>query len=268
MTGERPATDYLIGLMSVTFRQLDIEQVVDLAAEQGIDTIGWTGDVHVPLGDSAAAVRAARLCRDAGLAIEGYGTYWRATGEEDPRPWLDTAVTLGAPRVRVWAGSSGSTETDDQGRRGVAERLAEAADEAADRGLEVALEFHRNTLTDTAESTDALLAEIATRRDRSGPPVASYWQPRPGVDLAVATTELDTLGRRLAGLHVFSWDADARRLPFESGAAFWSEVFLALPRQLDRWPLMLEFVREDAVPQLATDLASLRRLLATLSPPS
>ena len=36
------------GLCSVTFRELDAERVVELAAEAGLACVEWAGDVHVP----------------------------------------------------------------------------------------------------------------------------------------------------------------------------------------------------------------------------
>ena len=51
----------------------------------------------------------------AGLVVAAYGSYYRV-GHDDPAPFesvLDTAVELGAPLVRIWAGRSGSAEADD-----------------------------------------------------------------------------------------------------------------------------------------------------------
>ena len=39
------------GLLSVTFRHLPFERIIELAAEAGLDGIEWGGDVHVPPGD-------------------------------------------------------------------------------------------------------------------------------------------------------------------------------------------------------------------------
>jgi len=66
--------------------------------------IEWGGDVHVPTGDLAGAREVAARCGDAGIAVEAYGSYFRASGEFGPV--LETAVALGAPRVRVRAGVS------------------------------------------------------------------------------------------------------------------------------------------------------------------
>ena len=46
-----------IGLVSVSFRGLAPEAIIDLAAECGLGGVEWGGDVHVPCGDLRRAVR-------------------------------------------------------------------------------------------------------------------------------------------------------------------------------------------------------------------
>ena len=65
------------GLTSITFRQLDRGEIIDLVAKAGLDGIEWGGDIHVPHGDLDAAVSAARCTRDAGLEVSSYGSYYR-----------------------------------------------------------------------------------------------------------------------------------------------------------------------------------------------
>ena len=50
------------GLCSVTFRQLRVDQIIDLAAESGIAGIEWGADVHVPVGELDTAGDVARRC--------------------------------------------------------------------------------------------------------------------------------------------------------------------------------------------------------------
>lgn len=97
------------GLVSVTFRKLDVASVVSLAAEAGLTSIEWGADVHVPVGDSGAAAVARKLCAEAGLEISSYGSYYRAdTDVGEFESVVTTAVALGAPSIRVWAGRVGS----------------------------------------------------------------------------------------------------------------------------------------------------------------
>src|SRR5262245_16795172 len=112
------------GLVSVTFRQLGPGEIIALAVEHGMRAIEWGGDVHVPVGDLVVAREVGRWCVDAGIIVEAYGSYYRGIG--DFAPVLETALALGAPRIRVWAGELGSAEEGDRGV--VVEALRRAAE--------------------------------------------------------------------------------------------------------------------------------------------
>ena len=71
------------GLVSITFRQLTPEQIVDLVAETGLAAIEWGGDVHVPHGEVAPARDVRRRTEEAGLIVASYGSYLRV-GHDDP----------------------------------------------------------------------------------------------------------------------------------------------------------------------------------------
>ena len=45
----------MTGLTSITFRQLTVEQIVELVQQSGLDGIEWGGDVHVKPGEEALA---------------------------------------------------------------------------------------------------------------------------------------------------------------------------------------------------------------------
>lgn len=236
------------GLVSVTFRQLSAARIVRLAAEHGMAAIEWGGDVHVPVGETAVARSVARWCADAGIAVEAYGSYYRGTG--DFEPVLATALALGAPRIRVWAGSVGSAEQPD--RTAVTEDLRQVADEAAAEGVEIAVEYHANTLTDTLASARRLFADV--------PELRAYWQP------PVGSTEADALAAVPAldpvAAHVFSWAPDGSRLPLAARASLWEPVldlFADLPGTRHA---LLEFVADDDPDVFAADAATLRDWLS------
>jgi len=111
------------GLVSITFRELPPEQIISLATEAGLGSIEWGGDVHVPHGDLKSAQRVARLTADAGLEVSAYGSYYRAAGRQstgvDFESVYKTALALGAPIIRVWAGGVGSSRADAAVREAV-----------------------------------------------------------------------------------------------------------------------------------------------------
>ena len=241
------------GLVSVTFRQLAVEEVVEVADQAGLAAIEWGGDIHVPLGDLPAARKARALCEDRGLAIAAYGSYLRAgsVDREEIRTAVTTAVELGAPRIRVWAGTVGTAEAGVGDRMAVTRGLAELADVAAASGIEIALEFHRNTLTDEVDSTITLLLDVGA------PNLTTYWQPPVDLDDAECLEQLEALMPWLSTVHVFSWWPSNNRLPLAARESLWRPVLdrlAAEPREINA---LLEFVADDSVTQLTTDAADL-----------
>ncbi|MFC4855566.1 sugar phosphate isomerase/epimerase family protein [Actinophytocola glycyrrhizae] len=234
------------GLVSVTFRQLSPAEIVSLVVDAGLEAIEWGGDVHVPAGDFRTARDVRARCADNGIAIEAYGSYYRADG--DFGPVLATALALGAPRIRVWAGTKGSAGQPD--RAAVVEDLRAVAALAGGEGVEVAVEYHADTLTDTLDSALALFEEV--------PALKSYWQPPVGAtvdDALAAVPALDPVA-----VHVFSWTDDGTRLPLAAREPLWRPVLAALPA--DRHAL-LEFVRADSPTTFLQDATTLHTWLKT-----
>ena len=245
------------GLVSITLRQLHPDRVVALAAMAGLTGIEWGGDVHVPHGDLAAAAKVAGLTERSGLAVSAYGSYYRLghPGELDQRAVVASAARLGAPAIRVWAGRQGSAESDAGYRAAVRDDALALAGLAADAGITLVLEYHRNTLTDTRASTADLLAELR------GAGVRALWQPQPERSLAENAEDLRVLLPDLANLHVFAWTPDRSRLPLSAHREQW-EAWLAVAAQApgDRWA-SLEFVPGDDPVQVLTDAVTLHHVL-------
>jgi sugar phosphate isomerase/epimerase len=240
------------GLVSVTFRDRGVPEIIDLMGECGLRAVEWAGDAHVPAGDLVAAERTRVRCAAAGIAVAAYGSYYRA-GHSDPAelgPVLDTAALVGAPLVRVWAGRLGSAESTSDHRALVTARLRAAGDAARERGLRLALEYHPNTLTDTLESTRRLLREL------DHPAVVPYWQPRGDQSVSSAMTQIRALLPEVPTAHVFSW-GPAERLPLADRGDLWQPVLAELAADGVTRHALLEFVAGDDPDALRRDAATL-----------
>jgi sugar phosphate isomerase/epimerase len=171
-------------------------------------------------------------------------------------PILETAVELGAPTIRVWAGKRGSDASDAAYWAQVVEDSQHIAQLAAETGLTVAFEFHANTLTDTNTSAKSLLEAV------SHPSIASYWQPPRGSALAYNLAGLDAVMPWLLHIHVFNWHVTTgERLPLADGAPVWACYLEKVASTGRDHFAMIEFVRDDAVASFEHDAATLKQWL-------
>ena len=232
------------GLVSITFRNLSPAALVEKAVASGLACVEWGGDVHVPHGELDTARAVGCLTRTRGLEVSAYGSYY-ALGESEQLGLsftrvLESAVALGAPVIRVWAGKKGSAEADAAYRETVARDALRIADLSQREGVSIAYEFHSGSLTDTASSARALLDATAH------PAIFTLWQPPNGRTEEECLEGLELVISRLSHVHAFHWWPDAaHRLPLAEGAARWRR-YLSFLRSAGKNPdVLLEFVPGD-----------------------
>jgi Xylose isomerase-like TIM barrel len=235
------------GVCSVTLRSAGVAQTLAAAAGAGLAAIEWGGDIHVPPGDTRWAAQVGAATRAAGLAVASYGSYHRFGAGEEFGPVLAAATALGAPRIRVWAGRTGSAQTTAAERDRLVRAVREAADRAAGAGIGLAFEFHAGTLTDTAASARALVEEVAHAA------VRCYWQPPVGAPADAAVAGLDLLLDLVVAVHAFSWWPGKQRLPLTARADLWRAVLARLAGRARPTDVLLEFVAGDSAAALRRD---------------
>lgn len=248
------------GMVSATFRGKPAEEIIRLCGEAKLQAVEWSENSHVMPGDEEGSAELYRRTSEAGLAIAAYGSYYRLGQNENPeevfRRSLDSAAALHAPIIRVWAGDKPSAQVEDPERRKIAKEAALLGKMAAEKGIKVAFEWHRNTLTDTNETAMELLKNAAQEN------LYCLWQPTTELDMRERMAGLRMLGERerLLNLHIYYWVEDVRR-PLSEGVDKWRQYLAQVPRTKDRFGL-LEFVMGDTEQQLLEDAHTLRQLLA------
>jgi sugar phosphate isomerase/epimerase len=246
------------GLVSVTFRQLKPQEIVQLVRQGGLEMIEWGGDVHVPPGDQTVARQVAQITQDAGLGVASYGSYYHVA-ETHPYTFEDvveTAQLLGAPTIRVWAGARGSAVADEAYRAQVVADTRRIAGLAEAAGMTISFEFHSSSLTDTNASALWLLREV------NHPAVRCYWQPNVGATQAYCLEGLHGVLPWLTNVHVFRWYPAQERWPLAAGAADWQEYLKPITAAKGEHTAMIEFVKDDAPEQFLRDAATLKAWLA------
>ncbi len=249
------------GLLSVTFRKLPPQDIALLARDAGLRVIEWGGDIHVPTGDPAHAREVRRITEDAGLATAAYGSYYRLGigGGPDFSAVLETALSLGAPQIRVWAGNKGTSESDDPHFQSVVSEALRIADLAEREGVVLSFEFHSGTINDTYVASKRLLAACAH------PAIQTYWQPPLHVPEAESLAGLQAILPTVRDIHVFHWtvrDGGIIRHPLAEGAPFWNLAIATLRGSGRDHALMLEFVCDDSREAFVEDARALLSFLA------
>lgn len=249
----------LPGLVSVTFRHLSPQKIVEMASQAGLSAIEWGGDIHVPHGDIDQARRVRDLTLAAGLQVACYGSYYRVWPQE-PAPFdtvLRTALALEAPTIRVWAGKIGSSNASPQYRAALQGESLRIAQQAAEAGVTVVFEYHANTLTDTDLSARDLLTQA------NHPNLGCLWQPRIGPSLSDNLASLDSVSPWLYNLHVFHWQAgvgQAERRPLAEGRSAWQHYLARASNASTPRYALLEFVLDDSPEVFFADAAVLKEL--------
>lgn len=248
------------GLVSITFRQLTVEQVVEQVKASGLKGIEWGGDVHVPHGDIEKAVYVSEVTRAAGLEVAAYGSYYRVGVSEDEglsfASVLETAKALQAGMIRVWAGGKDSHDADETDWQQVVEESRRIAVLAEARGIKIVYEFHGGTLTNTYESCRKLLEAV------NHPNVFTYWQPLVGVDAEKNCEGMELILPWIAGVHVFHWwpTPETRHL-LEVGKSDWIRYFDKLQAVTGDVYGLLEFSKDDSVENFKADAMTLKRII-------
>lgn len=143
------------GFTTTTFRNIkNVEKIVKIASQAGVDCIEWGGDIHVK--DVETAKRVKELCDNVNINVSSYGSYYRV-GSKDEKEWkkiCEISSALGADAVRVWLGTADSEKTDAATYKSLVEDAKSMCAVASEYGLIVCPECHDNTYNN---NTDAFL---------------------------------------------------------------------------------------------------------------
>lgn len=252
------------GLVSITFRDLPPREIIDLTTRAGLQGIEWGGDVHVPHGDFRKAKAVGQMCRDFGLEVYSYGSYYYLGKSQceglDFNTVLETAVNLGIDMIRIWAGRIGSATADSAYREQIIQEAQEIAKIASKERVRLSFEFHRDTLTDTAESTLGLFEQINREN------MLTYWQPVNSMSFENRKNTLGAVLPYLSNVHVFHWACDqdvAERLPLQDGIEQWQQYISIISKTAREHALMLEYTKDDSPEQFYRDAQKLKEMVST-----
>jgi sugar phosphate isomerase/epimerase len=153
-----------IGLCTISNREESVERVIETAGRVGYDGVEiWGKEPHVGDGSPERCEDIAEHAADCGVAVDVYGSYLRIGTDEfdgEMSHELDVTERLGAGTIRVWAGETDyGDHTQAEWEQAVSD-LRALTGAATDRGIDVTVEKHQNSLTDTREGARRLVEAV------------------------------------------------------------------------------------------------------------
>lgn len=247
-----------IGLVSISFRKLTIEEIFELCRENGLSNIEWGSDVHCKPRDMQAVEKINSLSEKFGIKVCAYGSYYRVgaenAGNADFSDIAATAKAINAPIIRVWAYNKGSAEVSADEYKAVVADMKRICDISAEHGLIISLECHNNTLTDDYRSALKLLGDT----DKEN--LTMYWQPNQFKSLEYNLESAKALSEYVTNVHTFNWDKSLR-LPLQEGVDTWKKYVCILEKSKKyEHNYLLEFMPQDTLQEMPEECAALKKI--------
>lgn len=244
---------YQLGLVSVSFRNEDVETVIRAAKAAGLDCIEWGSDIHAPCNDDAQLTKIAHLQKEYGISCCSYGTYFRlgVTDLAELPAYIRAAKMLGTNILRLWAGKQSPWEFSEMDKERLFADSKTAAKLAEQAGVKLCLECHMKTYTETAEAALELLRAV------DSPAFEMYWQPNQTRAVEENLENARQLEDYVNHIHVFQW-AFKERFSLAEGVQEWKDYLKIFAG--DR-ALLLEFMPDDKLESLKAEAAILRQIV-------
>ena len=247
---------YSLGLVSVSFREHTPKEILEATRAAGLSCIEWGSDVHAPQDAPDRLREIADLQKAYGIRCSSYGTYFKfgKTALCELENYIRAARVLGTDVLRLWCGRKSGADMTAEERDTLIEECCEAARIAEKNGVTLCMECHQKTFTERLEDALYLMKAVHSSRFKM------YWQPfrEKNVDENLAYAK--KIAPYAAHLHVFNWRGE-EKLPLEGAIEDWRAYLSAfsMPRTL-----LLEFMPNDSLEELAAETAALRRIIGEL----
>lgn len=238
------------GMVSATFRSLPASEVLSLCQKANLSSIEWSEGNHVRLGEDDQAKELAIRCNGEGVSVVALGSYYKLGMGMDFHPVLSLAKAIGAPLIRIWAGTKPSVAVDASEFSALAAEAEMVGKAAKEEGMTVAYEWHKNSLTDTNASAMKLL--------EATPSCDTLWQPTVALSPDERCDGLSHLGTRLRNLHVYYWDDEGKRRPLSEGKDLWQRYFATVSGDHH---VLLEFVMDNSPERFLEDAKTLEGMV-------
>lgn len=243
-----------IGMTSLTLKEHEIEEVISCAKSAGLCGIEWgVADRHVVLNDKSRVQKIRKISEKVGLQIFSLGSYCRMEDKQECKAALDTALLLGAPVIRVWAGKRSPCECDEAYVKKIVANSVYMADLAAKHNIKIGFEYHNHTLTENSESAVSFIKKVGRKN------AGLYWQPNSKLTAKENKREMDAVLPYIVGnFHIHNFSVENG---YESLKEIEDEIKAYFTDIKDgEYNLLIEFVKDASVKNLRQDAEFLTKL--------
>lgn len=242
-----------IGMTSLTFRDHSIEEVIRIAKTAGIDGIEWGARAEHAVSDENID-KIKLLSAQEGIEIFSLGSYCYMLDQEECKKTVDMAVRLSAPVIRIWAGEKSPWNCSEEEFDLIVDNTKKMAEYAEKFGITLGFEYHRNSLTETAESA----VRLAKAVDREN--VGLYWQNTERVGYEENINNLQMVTPYLAGIfHLQNRSVEEGNLLIEH-ISDKLEGYLK-PFKNSDYKALIEFVKGGLEDNFYQDVTVLKRVI-------
>lgn len=244
------------GLVSVSFRNLSTDEILNRMNALGIKYIEWGGDIHAPVYDIENAENIRYKQEKLGISCSSYGSYYKI-GLDDPftlPKQIATAITLKADCMRVWCGNKNSENYDKNEKRILFSEAEKAAEIAMLNNKPICLECHNKTYTNKLDSALEIMEYI------NSPFFRMYWQPNQFFTFEENCEYASKISEYTTNIHVFNWE-DKYRYKLSEAKDKWIE-YLKYFDDDKVHNLLLEFMPDDNIDSLKEEYYTLQEIAA------
>ena len=240
------------GVVSVSFRQLSVDEVISYTKEAGLSAIEWGSDVHAPYTDMERINYIAKAQKEAGLYCSSYGTYFKL-GEhpvEELCGYIEAAKVLGTNILRLWCGSKNHADMTAEERAHIISESKKSAKIAEEKGAIICMECHNRSFTNTLAGALDLMESV------NSPAFRMFWQPSTRASYEENVEYAKKIAPYTYNVHVFYYK-DGVPHPLAEGVSDWREYLSCFDGNQH---LLLEFMPDKRPESLATEASTLNAI--------
>ncbi|MBR4073373.1 MAG: sugar phosphate isomerase/epimerase [Clostridia bacterium] len=240
------------GLVSISFRQNSVEEIIKAVKAAELTCIEWGSDVHAPYDNTEKIQEIVKLQKKYGIECSSYGTYFKldVTPIEELEGYIKAAKLLGTDILRLWCGSKSSAEYTKEEKENLFSVCRKAAKIAEENNVKLCMECHIGTFTDEINAALELMNGV------NSPNFKMYWQPNQTKTFEENCNYAAKIAPFVESIHIFNWEG-MDRFPLAGAVDVWKKYLSYFKGDK---ALLLEFMPDDKIETLKTEAEALRKI--------